>query len=89
MAHFILVRSEVRDYSKWKPEYDAHLSRRNEAELVERHLLHSAQNPNEIFILFEAKSLERAKAFIESADLREAMEKSGVVGQPEIHFLES
>ena len=89
MAHFILVRSNVRDYSEWKRAYDAHLSARNEAHLVEKHVLHSAEKPNEVFILFEARDLERAKSFVESADLREAMQKSGVLGQPDIHFLES
>jgi hypothetical protein len=89
MAHFLLVHAEVRDYSEWKPAYDAHLPKRNEADLVERHVLHSAANPNDVFILFEARDLERAKSFMESSDLREAMQKSGVLGKPEFHFLES
>lgn len=89
MAHYIFIRSDVREYSEWKRAYDAHLPKRNEAGLIEKHVLRDAQKPNSVFILFEAKDLERAKAFAESADLREAMQKSGVLGQPDIHFLES
>jgi hypothetical protein len=37
--------------------------------------------------LFEAEDLQKAQAFSESSDLREAMQKAGVVGQPDILFL--
>ncbi len=40
-----------------------------------------------MIILFEAKDLGRAKKFAESADLREAMEKAGVIDKPDIYFL--
>ena len=40
-----------------------------------------------MILLFEAEGLERAQAFTESSDLREAMQKAGVVDKPEILFL--
>jgi hypothetical protein len=42
---------------------------------------------NEVILQFETKDLERAKAFTESPDLRETMEKAGVIDKPDIYFL--
>lgn len=89
MASFMLVRHKVRDYAEWKPGYDAHGPHRLEAGLTERYLLCGASDSNEVVILFEAKDLTLAKAFAESADLREAMQRVGVVDKPDIYFLTS
>jgi hypothetical protein len=87
MATYMLVRHTVRDFSAWKPGYDAHLSKRAEAGLTEMHLLRGAHDANEVVLLFRAADLGRAKAFAESSDLREVMTKVGVVGRPDIYFL--
>ncbi|HXY61449.1 MAG TPA: cyclase [Nitrospirota bacterium] len=87
MLSYILVRHKVRDYSVWKRAYDAHLPKRIEAGLTEKHLFRGANETNEVIILFEAKDLGRAKAFAESPDLRETMEKAGVIDKPDIYFL--
>jgi uncharacterized protein YeaO (DUF488 family) len=87
MAGFLLVRHKVRDFSEWKRGYDAHLPKRAEAGLTEKHLLRGANDSNEVVLLFQAKDLNRAKAFVESADLRETMQKFGVLDKPDIYFL--
>ena len=87
MAHYMVVRHKIRDYSVWKPGYDAHQPKRIGAGLTEKYLLRSADDPNEIVALFEAEDLSRAKAFAGSQDLRETMRKVGVVDQPDIYFL--
>jgi hypothetical protein len=84
---YLLVRHKVSDFSKWKPVYDAHLPVRQAAGLKEKHLLRNVDNPNETFILFEAEDIQKAKEFASSADLRETMQKAGVVDKPDIHFL--
>ena len=86
MTH-VLVRHNVADFAKWKPVYDAHLAARQKAGLREKNLLRSVDNPNEVVLLFEAEDLKRAQTFAESTDLREAMQKAGVVGKPDILFL--
>jgi len=87
MASYMLVRHRVRDFSVWKPGFDAHLPKRTEAGLREVHLLRGAHDASEIVILFQVADLSRARAFAESADLRETMQKLGVVDRPDIHFL--
>ena len=87
MASYMLIRHKVRDFSEWKRGYDAHLPKRVGAGLTEKQLLRGAQEPNEVILLFEAKDLNRAKTFAESADLRETMQTVGVVDKPDIYFL--
>jgi hypothetical protein len=87
MASFVLVRHKVRDFSEWKPGYDAHLPKRIEAGLTEKQLFRGANDPNEVVVIFEARDHGRAKAFVESADLRETMQRLGVVDKPDVYFL--
>ncbi len=87
MLTHVLVRHKVRDYSVWKRVYDAHLPKRLEAGLTEKYLFRDANDTNEVITLFEAKDLGRAKAFIESLDLRETMEKAGVIDKPDVYYL--
>ena len=87
MANFMIVRHSVQDYSKFKPGYDAHESIRTAAGLTEKHVLQDADDPNMVTVILEVEDLKRAKEFARSDDLREAMQKVGVLGKPDIYFL--
>ena len=53
-------------------------------------MYHSADsNKSEIFVVFDTEDTKKAKDFAASADLKEAMEKAGVLDAPTIYFLES
>jgi hypothetical protein len=89
MTSHLLIRHKVQDFAVWKQGYDAHLPKRTEAGLTEKYLLRGDTDPNEVILLFEAQDLSRAKVFSESADLRERMQKLGVVDKPDLYFLSS
>lgn len=84
---YLLVRHNVADYATWKTGYDAHAPARANAGLRELHLLRSIDNENEVVVLFAAEDVEKARAFAASQDLRETMQRVGVVGKPDIYFL--
>jgi len=84
---YLLVRHKISDFVKWKSVYDAHLSAREKAGLKEEHLLRNADDPNEVLLLFCVEDFDKAKAFSSSADLRQAMERSGVSDKPGVYFL--
>jgi uncharacterized protein YeaO (DUF488 family) len=84
---YVYVRHKVADFAKWKAVYDAHLAARQKAGLRETRLLRNIQNPNEVVLLFEADDLKKAQEFVGSAGLREAMQRAGVIDQPDICFL--
>ena len=85
--NYVMIRHKVKDFKKWKAAYDAHCPARDRAGLKERCLLRNTKSRNDVWILFEANDLARAKAFCASADLRAAMKKAGVTGKPDLAIL--
>ena len=85
--NFLLLRHRVADFARWKAAYDAHTPSRTAAGLKQKELLQDVNDPNQIVLLFEVADLQKAKAFMESADLQEAMRGAGVAGIPDLYFL--
>jgi hypothetical protein len=85
--NYILIRHKVADFGKWKPVYDSHASARTAAGLKEERLLRNIDNPNEVFLLFSAQDLNKAKHFAASDDLRQRMREAGVTDKADIWFL--
>jgi hypothetical protein len=87
MNGFMLARHKVNNFTAWKEGYDAHAPKRAAAGLTEKYVLRNVQAPNEVIVLFEAQGIDRAQAFADSADLRETMQKAGVIDKPDVYFL--
>ena len=87
MIH-VIVRHKVADYSRWKEAFDNHLGVRKAAGEMGNRVLQSVDDPREVTILLDWDSLERAKKFVVSEDLKKVMQDSGVVGEADIHFLQ-
>ena len=85
--NYVMIRHKVKDFKKWKAAYDAHSAAREGSGLKERCLLRNTKSRKDVFILFQANNLARAKAFCASADLRAAMKKAAVTGKPELSIL--
>ncbi len=85
---YLLIRHKVEDYDRWKQAFDDHASLRQAAGSKGGYLFRNADNPNEIVLIVEMEDLERARQFVGSDDLRQAMQQAGVTGPPEIQFLE-
>lgn len=86
MTH-VLIRHKVADFATWKAGYDAHAPARQNAGLKEVYLLRNIENQNEVVLLFAAENLKKAQGFVASRDLREVMQKVGVIDKPDIYFL--
>jgi hypothetical protein len=87
MLSYMLVRHKVKDFTAWKRVFDAHLPKRIEAGITEKYLFRSEKDMNEVIILYEVRDLVLARKFAESTDLRETMEKAGVIDKPDIYYL--
>ena len=51
--------------------------------------LRSADDKNEIVIIFDTTDTKKAKEFATSSDLKDVMTKAGVIDVPTMYFLES
>ena len=87
MSH-TLVRHKVKDFAQWKTVFDEHGSVRRESGSKGGILFRNADDPNEVFILFEWSDLDAARKFAQSEDLRETMKRAGVADTPDIYFIE-
>ena len=87
MVH-VLVRHNVEDYSKWISVFNEFSTFRSESGSKGGKVFQSADNPNEVFVLLEWDSLKNAQNFAQSDRLKEGMQEAGVVGKPEIYFIE-
>ncbi|MGZ3418651.1 MAG: hypothetical protein ACXVEF_32920 [Polyangiales bacterium] len=84
----MLVTHEVKDYDAWKKGYDAHKSARDAAGLVDAFLGRDSAKPNLVHIGFRVPTLAAAQGFANDPGLKEAMMKAGVVGPPDIRFVQ-
>ena len=83
----ILVKHTVRDFATWKQLFDAHAKTRQAAGCTGGTLFQDSTNPNEVTVVMNWDSLQKAQAFAQSADLKATMEKAGVISQPQVSFL--
>jgi quinol monooxygenase YgiN len=84
----VLVRHNVEDYNKWRPVYDGHEAFRKETGSLGARVLRDANDPTNIVVVTEWPDMKSAQAFAGSASLHEVMGKAGIVGKPDVYFLE-
>lgn len=82
----VIVRHRVADYSKWKPVFDAHEPMRRQAGLRSHIVFRDLDDPSQVILVLETDDLARAREFVRSTDLMEAMRRAGVQGEPESWF---
>lgn len=84
----VLIKHRVNDFTAWKTEFENFADYRKAGGEKSHRILQTAHDPNELVLLFEWDSPDKARRFLESSELKEAMDKAGVAGQPEVHFLD-
>jgi hypothetical protein len=79
-----IIRHSVKDFDAWMAGYVAHKDMRRSSGIVGDAVNRSVENANEVVVYLQAESHDALKGFLESADLKEAMQKTGVEGAPDI-----
>lgn len=87
--HYISISHDIADYTSWKAEFDKHISARQEAGIKDIFVKKEISKTHSITFFCEATNLEKAKSFVSSPELKEAMSKAGVTSAPEIVFYKS
>jgi len=84
----LMVRHKVKDYAGWKTAFDNFASVRKSGGEKSFRILHPTEDPNDLILLFEWDSVEKAKTFFASQELKTTMEKAGVAEKPTIQFVD-
>jgi heme-degrading monooxygenase HmoA len=84
----LLIRHKVSNFDQWKANFDQAFAIRANAGERTYHIFRNIQDSNEVTLLCEWESLEKAKQFASSDTLWQGMHKGGVSTDVEIHVLE-
>lgn len=80
----ILITHRVAAYDAWKTAFDAHRDARKAASILGDHL---NRNGNEVAVYLPATDRVKVAAFVDSPNLRSAMQQAGVTNPPRIEWL--
>ena len=86
MSH-VLIRHKVNDFAAWKKAFQNFKDVRKEFGEKSYQILQHEEDANNIYLMFEWDSMDNARRFFESSELKTAMEGAGVAEPPEINFL--
>ena len=87
MSVTVIVSLKVADFDDWKAAFDAHASAREEAGIGAK-AYQNIDDPNNPIAIGIAPSKEAFVAFFTRPEMQEIQKKSGVLGPPEITFVE-
>jgi hypothetical protein len=82
----MFVRHDVADYTAWRKSYDAFGATQKKLGVTAQAVYQSTDNPNDVTATHDFASVEKARAFAASPELKWAMEDAGVKGVPQIWF---
>lgn len=84
----MIMQSKIRDYTAWRPAYDAHESSRTGAGITNGRVYRKPEDANDLVLLFDVADVSKARAWTVGEELKEVMNNAGVLGAPTIHFVE-
>lgn len=84
----VIVTHAVEDYDTWRAAYDEFDDFRRESGIVGHAVNQEVGKPNQVIVYHQSNDMGSLRNFIDSTELKEAMERAGVAGEPDIHFVE-
>lgn len=84
----IIVKHRVENWETWKRAFDGHEAERRKYGWLGHTVQRGSDDPNTIVIIGSVQDLARAREFAASPELKSVMMKAGVLGPPDIQYLE-
>ena len=85
---YLYVKQKIEDFDRWYQVFKSHKDSQLKAGLKNLKLLKVMDEPNTIICLFEVGNIESARAFTNAPQISDIRNEAGVVGMPEVLFLE-
>jgi heme-degrading monooxygenase HmoA len=84
----LFVQHKLADYAHWGKVFDRTDSFEKTFGWIGAQVYRSAGDPNEVVVIEDWPTLDAVQRFAQSSELDNAMERAGVVPQPQMLFLE-
>jgi hypothetical protein len=78
------IRHRVRDYDAWRKVYDDFADMQREHGVRAEAVFRILDDPNEVIVTHDFDDPHSAKAFFDLPELRDAMARGGVDGEPTV-----
>ena len=78
----LFIQHPVKDFKKWKSVYDTLDNFRKDNGVTKQAVFQSSEDPNQVLVLHEFRSLDSLRAFTIQDVLKDAMIEAGVSGSP-------
>lgn len=82
----LFVRHTVANYAAWRRIFDDFAPTRNAMGVTDKAVYQAADDPNDITVTHDFATLDAARAFAGSPELKSAMHDAGVTSAPTIWF---
>jgi hypothetical protein len=82
----LTIHIKVKDYSTWRQAYDGNEKSRFSAGITNGRVFRNAQDQNDIVVLQDVADVAKARSLMNSDEMKATMQKSGVVGSPNVRF---
>jgi hypothetical protein len=76
---YVIVRNRVESYPAWKRGWDAGEAMRRQSGIQSEQLFRNPGLPDEVVLLVEFPTIERAREFAASQELKDVLRESGIV----------
>jgi heme-degrading monooxygenase HmoA len=85
---YVIVRLTVEDFAKWKAVFDELGTLRKDSGSKGGQLFRKVDNANEVVVLLEWSDLGKGRQYFQSDVLRQALQRAGVMGRPDVTYLD-
>ncbi len=82
----LTIHLKVKDFNAWRTTYNGREQNRVSAGITNGRVFRNADDQNDVVILQDVADVSKARTWLSSAEMKTAMEKSGVLGSPSIRF---
>ena len=83
----LIVNHKVKDYSVWKPLFDADKARRESVGLTLLAVGVSADDPNMVYAVFDSSNPSAVEEMLGDPEMAKIMEEAGVISEPNFVWL--
>lgn len=83
-----IISHDVKDFDTWLSSFNAFAPTRKEAGELSAKIYRGSDAPNRVTVINEWGTVDEARSFVGQDELKAAMADAGVVGPPDIQFLE-
>ncbi len=85
----LMTKFSVKDFDAWQKVFKGTVDMRVKAGAKGAQIFRGVDDMNAVTVIMEWNDPEKAKAFSQSTELREAQQRAGVVSKPETYILQS